>query len=282
MKLQCFSRVCGALLLAAVLFACREAPKSALDRIERQGFLRAAYTHEPPYAFLDSLGQVQGESPTALRGALSALPVDSIRWMRMDFDELLPSLAEGRIDVVASGLFPSEERRREMAFTRFTSCSEAALLVRRDGPRPRGLMSFVRDGTLTIGVVRGAVEERAVDMLGIPAERVLVVPDLATGVTAVRDGLAAALALTAPTLRLALGDGVDLDWYTYEPSEEIAPLVKGCSALATRPGEDELTEALDRGLAEFIGSPDHLAALTSLGYIADDVPRGSNWGSVQP
>jgi len=250
--------------LGAVM-ACGNPPQSALERIRQNGFIRAAYAHEPPYAFLSGAGDVMGESPLALHGALAALPVDSVRWVRMDFDDLLPALEEGRVDVVASGLYPTERRARQGTFTASTSCSRAALLVRRGGVAPDGLEAFLASGSGRLAVVRETVEHEAARLLAVPEGRVLVVPDLPTGVVAVREGRADALAMTEPTLIWSLGPDSDLRWLSYTPSAATAHLVEGCSALVVRRAEADLLAALNRGIADFVGSPEHLAGLEPLG-----------------
>lgn len=270
----------AALVIVTVLVAataCRDDTDSSFERIQREGFVRAAYAHEPPFAFLDDDGRVTGESPSALRGALPVLAVDSVRWVQMDFDELLPGLLEGRVDVVASGLFPTDARRERVAFTSHSSCSRPALLVREDGPSPDGLGSFVGSGSGRLAVVRGTVEEDAARELGIPGERLLVVPDLPTGVLIVREGRADALALTEPTLTSLLGKSPGLSIQAYAPREETRELVQGCSALAVRRSDVGLLDALNKGLDGFVGTEEHKAVLERFGFVLDG-PSGDASG----
>lgn len=259
--------------------SCNSPSETTLDRIRTDGFVRAAYAHEPPYAFVDDRGAVVGESPAALRGALPPLSIDSVRWVRMDFDELLPGLADGRVDVIASGLFVTPERSSRAAFTHATSCSRPALLVRDNGPSPSDLAAFTNAAAGRVAVVRGTVEEEAVQMLGVPEDRVLRVPDVQTGIVVVREGRVDALALTEPTLRHALGSAPDLRVYAYNPSSLIAELVQGCSALVVRQADGDLVAALNEGLRAFVGSPEHLTKLEGFGFSADALPDRMHRGA---
>ncbi len=252
--------------------SCSAPSETSLDRIRTDGFVRVAYTHEPPYAFVDDQGAVVGESPVALRGALPPLSIDSVRWVRMDFDELLAGLADGRVDVIASGLFVTPERSSRVAFTHATSCSRPALVVRDDGPAPRDLSAFTGAAAGRVAVVRGTVEEDAVEILGVPEDRVVRVPDVQTGIVVVREGRVEALALTEPTLRHALGSASDLRVHAYTPSSRIAGLVQGCSALVVRQADGDLIAALNEGLRAFVGSPEHLEELEGFGFTADALP----------
>lgn len=260
-------------LLACVVVVggCGGDRESSADGDGFDRILTAGYAQEPPYAYADSTGWVAGESPVALRGALAALGMDSVRWVRMPFDELLPSLREGGIDVVASGLYPTDERRMMALFTRSTSCSGPALAVRDEASAPVSIESFVADDGTRLAVLRGAVEERAARALGISGDRIVPVADPATGLEAVRRGRADGFALTEPTLRYALRDHEGLRVETYEPPPSVTGLVGGCSALAVRRGEEALGLTLDRGLGDFIGSEAHRALVEPLGFRVPDL-----------
>jgi polar amino acid transport system substrate-binding protein len=258
---------------------CGGAPEDGLARVREQGFIRAGYAQEPPYAFADPAGWVDGESPAALRHALAAVGVDSIRWVLLDFDALLPALETGRVDVVASGMFATPERREQAHFSVPTFCARAAMVARAGAPFPAGLEAFAGDGPGRVAVVEGSVEHRAALVLAVPETRLLAVPDLATGLSAVRGGTADALALTEPTVRRVFAEGpegihvnagADLAWRAYEPSPAVAGLVEGCSALAFRTSDARLAAAVDEGLARYLGTPAHADVLRRLGL--DDPP----------
>jgi len=243
-----------------------------LRAIPERGFVRAGYAEEPPYAYLDSSGTVEGEAAVALRGALFALGVDSVRWVRFDFEDLIPELHAGRVDVVAAGLFVTDERARRVAFTSPSACARATLVSLVGSPPVVGLEDFLTGPGGRLVVLGGSVESEAARTLGIPADRLLVVPDLRTGVAAIRRGGGRALALTLPSARRLADADAELQWYPYEPPPAVASLVRGCSALAVRTADQPLLRALNMGLAEFVGSPSHVLALERLGFERADLP----------
>lgn len=242
------------MLVAVLLWGGCDGRHDALARVRAQGFIRAGYAHEPPWAFLGLDGIVDGESPDALRGALATVGVDSVRWLRLDFDDLLPALAAGRVDVIASGLFPTPERLGRAGFTRPTSCALAAVAYRKGEPPPAGLEAFLTPGAGRMSVVQGTVEETASTRLGVADSQTLVVPDLATGVEALRAGATRALFLTAPTLSAGLPAETGLAWDLYQPPPAVSELVEGCGALAVRRDDARLLAALDEGLSSYVGS----------------------------
>jgi len=255
------------LLLAATVAggACGLPAEDGLARVRDQGFVRVGYAHEPPYAFADEAGRVDGESPAALQHALRTLGVDSVRWVLMDFEDLVPALEIGRVEVVASGLFSTEARRRRVRFSRPTFCARPALLVRVGDTTPEGIQSFASEGGGRLAVLEGSVEHDAAVAMTVPAARILPVPDLATGVSAVRLGMADALALSQPTLLERIEDGTDLTLVTYDPVPATAALLGGCSALAFRLEDERLAAAVDDALSGYLGSAEHAEELRRLG-----------------
>ena len=264
--------------LSAWITSCAPAADDALARIREQGFIRAGFTPEAPYALVEAGGRVGGESPEALRNAMAATGVDSIRWVMLDFDELIPALTEGMVDVVAAGLFSTPERRARVRFSRPTLCARPALVRRSATSATVGLEAFAAPGAGRLAVVEGAVEHQAAEALGVPPERLLAVPDLATGVAAVLGGSADALALTTPTLRNAVKGDTRLAWDLYDPPAAVATLVAGCSALAFRIGDARLAEVVDSGLTRYLGSTRHAEILKALGLALDEMPPGTRRG----
>ncbi|MDT8341977.1 MAG: transporter substrate-binding domain-containing protein [Longimicrobiales bacterium] len=252
--------------------SCRARSDDTLGRVEAGGFVRAGYAQEPPYAFLLASGRVDGEAPAALRHALAAVGVDSIRWILHDFEDLLPALEQGRVDVVAAGLFITEERRERVLFSRPTMCARPALAFRTEASPPPGLASFLGDGSGVLAVVSGSVEHQAVKVLGIPASTTLQVPDVKTGLVAVRSGHAEALAMTAPTLQRAVAAADGLAWRYYEAPPAVAPLVGGCSALVFRRSDIRLAEAVNVGLEGYVGARSQRAVFDRLALWDTAVP----------
>lgn len=266
----------------AVGVGCGNDAPDALQRIRSEGFLRAGYAQEPPYAFADPVGLVDGEAPSALRAALPTVGTDSVRWIRLDFEDLIPALERGRVDVVAAGLFVTPERAERVRFSVPTLCSRAAMAYRRGASPPAGIASFAGEGEGVLAVVEGSVESRAAYIVGVRPARLLEVPDLTTGLAAVRAGRAAAIALTAPTLRRAIAGDPALEWSPYEPQTEVASMVAGCSALAFRPGDERLAAAVDEALRPYLGSERHAHDLERLGFSmrAVSVPGASSTEGV--
>jgi polar amino acid transport system substrate-binding protein len=254
--------------------ACVPVPEVAA---EPEGPFRVGWSLEPPYAFLDASGRVTGESPEAMRVVLDALGIENVRWSRMEFDELIPALEQGRVDAVASGLYSSPSRRDRVRFSLPTVCTRPALLVRGDLEHPPlGLGELALEGAGRIAFLVGGVEEEALDVLDVPRDRRLGVYDVTTGVAALQTGEAEAFAVSLPTARRAVeapaGQGLAVVG-PYEPGPSIEPLLVNCSALLFRAEDEVLARRADCVLAGFAGSPEHRELLDRFGFDESMLPR---------
>ncbi len=236
--------------------------------------LRIGYAVEAPYAFVVN-GTVTGEAPEVARHVATRLGLADIEWRVMDFDALIRELEEGRIDVIAAGMFITPERARRVAFSEPTFQVGPGLLVARGNPLDlHSYADLAAKGDIKAAVLSGSVEEALLWRKGLPEERMVRVPDAQTGRAAVNSGLVQALALSMPTVRwLARNDPSGRT----EPAEpfSIAPAMAAVShgGFAFRPGDDALRAAWDEELRRFIGSPEHQALVAAFGFSADDLPR---------
>ncbi len=234
----------------------------ALGRLQKTGVVRIGYAVEAPFAILGDAGEVTGEAPEIARQVVERLGISSIEWHQMDLGSLIPELRAGRIDVIASGLFITPERRDKVLFSRPTMAVRQAMLV--PAGNPRGLRSYremaVRPD-IAVAVLAGSVEDMFMTRLGVSDGRLLRVPDALTGRRAVETGLAYALLLSEPSLRwmMSRGEPGRLEVAVDEEQES------GLPAFAFRLDEPEFRDAWDDALAAYLGSAEHLAMLVSFG-----------------
>jgi polar amino acid transport system substrate-binding protein len=265
----------AAVLLALLPAGCGPGADSALERAREQG-LRAGFTIEPPYAFVDSAGRVTGEAPEILRVGAAELGI-RIDWVPLEFPELIPWLAAGRIDVIASGMFITPERSRHVRFSPPTACAGPVIVVRADGsPFEPGAAGRADCPGCRIAVLQGSVEEAALRGADPGAGRVLVVPDVGTAVAAVRAGSAEAFAISGPTGRELVRHEPGLVARANPFPADVARAASGCAAFGFRPGDDDLAAAFDRVLHAFVGSSAHVRLVRGLGFTREEVPCPSD------
>jgi len=282
-KLPGFSAAAWLLVLAltSALSACGD---TSLGRVRESGELRIGYAVEPPYAWVQPDGHVDGEAPAIARAIAARLGIPRLVWVQTSFDALIPDLDAGRYDVIAAGLFITPERARHIVFSRPTLNVRPALLLRRDAGTDAfvpGYLQVVGRSPARIAVISGAAEETMLLDIGVPEGRLVRVPDSITGWHALRDGVADAIALSAPSLRWMQRGHADDTVLAPAPAATAtaapdtstpAALAPGRPAFAFRRADTTLSRAWDVELAGFIGTPEHLALIAPFGLTADDLP----------
>lgn len=246
--------------------ACAGGRDESLTRVRDAAVLRVAFAHEPPWAYRDSTGAVTGESIAVARAVAARLGIPRLEFIQTEFALLVPMLRSGEADVIASGLFVTPERRRFVAFARpHLRVREALVLAPGDPMGVRDFPGLVAREDAIVAVIAGAVEGDLLRSAGVPARRLLLVPDVPTAVAAVRFGRAAALLVSHPTAR-RLTNGTNLTLVPLDdlPASEVA--------LAFRREDRDLCTAVDAALGDLIGTPGYLQAIADFGFTAEDLP----------
>lgn len=248
------------------------------DAAWRGGTIRVGYALEPPYADRTPDGTVTGEAPEVARTALSRAGITRVRWVLGDFNALIPDLLAGHIDMIAAGMFITPERAARVTFSLPTSAVGQGLLVRRGNPRDlHDYASLAERSEVTLAVLDAAVEHRQLLLLGMPAERLFLVPDVHAGMTAVRKGRVDGLALSGPTVVLLARQHPD-ELEAAQPFTQ--PIIEGKSvvglcAFAFRKEDAPLANRVNEQLRAFIGTPEHLALVRPFGFDATSLPPWS-------
>lgn len=169
-------RLLVALLSAALLPACASTGGTAPLRV-------ASDLSNKPFAYVDVRGEAAGRDVEMMK-ALAQRIGRPIEWVPMPFEELLPAVRDGRVDVVCATLGVTPERARDVDFTRPYFRTEL-LAVTRAGPAAPGSIADLSGRNVAAG--EGTTSERAVT-LRAPAAHLVTGSE--TGATA-RDRLMA-------------------------------------------------------------------------------------------
>ncbi len=251
--------------------------KDSLTRLREGDSIRIGYANEAPYGFLNSeTGRVTGEAPEIARAILTKVGVKKIEPVVTEFGSLIPGLKAGRFDLIAAGMYITPERCKEAAFSNPTYKIGEAFVVLKNNPL--GLHSFedvAENEKARIGVMGGAQEHRYARALGVPEDRIVVVPDYPTGLTALKSGRLDCVAATVLTAHDLLHKDTSQKLELAQPFTD--PIIDGKSvqgygAFAFRKEDTALVAAFNKELASFIGSPEHLALVKPFGFSEATLP----------
>ncbi|MDD0811098.1 transporter substrate-binding domain-containing protein [Curvibacter sp. RS43] len=258
----------------------------SVQRVEAAGVLRVGYALEAPYADLGPRGEVTGESPESARLIAAAAGLPPIEWVHTEFDKLISGLRARRFDVVASGLFITPERSRQVLFSDPSLCVRPGWLVRRDNPLRLGgrYEDMLDQHGFRIAVVQGSVEASRLASRG----ELLALPDAKSGQLAVLQGLAPALALSWPTVRLLAAEPSGRLLALPAHGDGPAPLAAALSspgpcapdadrvAFAFHPEDRALQARWNQAQAAWLGQAAHVQLLNRFGLGAEDLPHPSS------
>src|SRR5262249_31725713 len=148
-----------------------------------------------------------------------------------------------------------------------------AMLVKKGDPKGiKDYSSIKANPDLKLAVMSGAVEVGYAKDAGIPESQLVMLPDQSSLLQAVQSGRGDAASLTAlPLADMAKkGEGVE----STTPFGEVAgKSVKGHGGFGFRKEDKDLYEAFNAELKKFIGSPEHIALVTPLGFGKDYLPN---------
>lgn len=271
MKLKQAISALGALCIAAGAAATAAHAETTLQRIQRTGEVRIGYANEKPFAYTTPDGTVTGESPEIARKIFAKLGVKKVDAVLTEWGSLIPGLRAGRFDVIAAGMYVTPERCKQVAFADPQYQIQDTLLTLPGDPKNlHSYADIAKNPDAKLAVMAGSVELGYARESGVKDAQLLQVPDTTAQLQAVRAHRADAAAGTALTMK---------DLAAKVPGQVEAqqkfvddPKHTGYGALAFRPEDTDLRDAVNKQLHAWIGTPDHLATVAPFGFDKSNLP----------
>ncbi|ABM57901.1 extracellular solute-binding protein, family 3 [Verminephrobacter eiseniae EF01-2] len=253
------------IMVAGLLQVSAASAETTLQRIVRTSEVRIGYANENPFAYTTPDGVVTGESPEIARKVFARLGVKKVDAVLTEWGALIPGLRAGRFDVIAAGMYVTPGRCKQVAFADPQYQIADTLLVLKGNPK--GLKSYAdiaRQANVKLAVMAGTAELGYARKAGIKDGQILQVPDTTAQLQAVRTRRADAAVGTALTMKsLAAKGGAQLealDDFIDDPKHT------GYGALAFRPEDADLRDAVNEVLHAWLGTDDHLKTVAPFGF----------------
>lgn len=251
--------------LAGLMMPAFAHAETTLERIKRTGVVRIGYANEAPFAYTKLDGKVTGESPEIARIIFKKLGVKKIKSVLTEWGALIPGLQANRFDVIAAGMYITPARAKEVLFTDPHYQLKDTLLVVKGNPKHlNSYADIVKDGDLKLAIMAGTAEYRYAIDAGVKEDQILQVPNTIAQLQAVMTKRADAAVGTALTMKdlakksrkklIAIDDFID------DPSHI------GYGALAFRKDDQDLRDAVNGALKEWVGSEQHLTTVKPFGF----------------
>ncbi len=241
-----------------------------LEEIKNSSSVRIGYANETPFAYTALDGSVTGESPEIVRKVFERMEIDTIKPVLTEWGSLIPGLRAGRFDLIAAGMYITPERCKQVLFTDPHYRLLDTLLVAEGNPKNlRSYEDIAGNPEVKIAIMSGTVNLGYARKAGIKDSQILQVPDTTSQLQAVRSGRADAAIGTQLTMKgLADKAGDDVEAIADFKDD---PSRAGYGALAFRPQDKALRDAVNAELKQWLGSEEHLKTIEPFGFDRSNV-----------
>ena len=241
-----------------------------LEEIKDSSSVRIGYANETPFAYTALDGSVTGESPEIVRKVFERMQIDTIKPVLTEWGSLIPGLRAGRFDLIAAGMYITPERCKQVLFTDPHYRLLDTLLVAEGNPKNlRSYEDIANNPDVKIAIMSGTVNLGYARKAGIKDSQILQVPDTTSQLQAVRSGRADAAIGTQLTMKgLADKAGNDVEAIADFKDD---PSRAGYGALAFRPQDKALRDAVNAELKQWLGSEEHLKTIEPFGFDRSNV-----------
>ncbi len=250
--------------LASITFASLT-QADTLETIKDSSSVRIGYANETPFAYTALDGTVTGESPEIVRKVFERLQIETIKPVLTEWGSLIPGLRAGRFDLIAAGMYITPERCKQVLFTDPHYRLLDTLLVAEGNPKKlRSYEDIAGNPDVKLAIMSGTVNLGYARQAGIQDSQIVQVPDTTSQLQAVRSGRADAAIGTQLTMRgLAAKAGNDVEAIADFKDD---PARAGYGALAFRPEDRALRDAVNAELKQWLGSDEHLKTVEPFGF----------------
>ncbi|MCO6691425.1 MULTISPECIES: ectoine/hydroxyectoine ABC transporter substrate-binding protein EhuB [Pseudomonas] len=258
------------LMACAAVGVLSSAQAASLDEIKETSRIRIGYANETPFAFTETDGRVTGESPEIAKIIFEKMGIKQVDGVLTEWGSLIPGLRAGRFDVIAAGMYITPARCKQVIFTDPQYALPDTLLVAQGNPKNlHSYADIARNPDVKLAIMAGTVNLAYARDSGITDAQILQVPDTTAQLQAVRAGRADAAVGTQLTMKgLAKkgGDKVEaISDFTDDPAHT------GYGALAFRPEDKALRDAVNAEMKKWLGSEEHLKTVAPFGFDRSNV-----------
>ena len=232
------TRILKLLIPLLIAFIAGSASADVLDEILERGTIRVGVAEFAPWTIKTASGELIGfeiELSKSLAKDMGVTPEFKV----YEWDNLIPALQKGEIDIISGGMAITPARALRVEFSRPTATSGTGIATNIEMTQHIKTLSDLNDAEIVVAAVTGTASYSVADMFFDRADvKAYATPALAE--TEVLEGRAHVYLAGMPAARyLALRAGDEID----VPLDK--PLVAHSEAIAIRKGEQSLMNFLN-------------------------------------
>ncbi|QRM32263.1 ectoine/hydroxyectoine ABC transporter substrate-binding protein EhuB [Microvirga sp. VF16] len=234
-----------------------------LDRIKGGKTIRVGYTVAPPLSSVGKDNQPDGVINDFVLGVLKRMGYTNIESVVMDWGGLIPALQADRIDIITAGMYITKERCKNVLFSNPMMMLPDVFVVKKGNPK--GIQTY-EDIAKTDAVFvqpAGYAPIESAKQVGVPSDRMLIVPSNTQALAALRAGRADVYAASYIESEGMLKTANETGFEITEPNEK-SP--KSWVSYAFRKSDADFVKAFDEAQKSYIGTPDMMKDLAPFEY----------------
>lgn len=263
--------------MAAFGFAGVANAQSLLERAEAGEPVRIGFANEIPFAYPGDDGSPKGFVNVMTIAILEKMGYDKIEPVQTEWGGLIPGLNANRFDIVTGGMNILASRCENIAFSEPIATVGDGFILAPGNPKNIGdYASLVaNDAVMVTGAGYSNIE--AAKAAGVKEANIMQVPGPTEILAAVRAGRADAGAGTYFTMKQladSSGGAVEASDPNAMPEETF-----NWAGIGFRKADQDFLDKFNEALADYVGSPDMLAAVAEYGYGEGSLPgeRTTEW-----
>ncbi len=250
--------------------------EGTLAKAKEQGYVTVGFANEKPYAYKTSDGQLTGEAVEIARVVLKNLGINEMKGELTEFGSLIGGLQAKRFDLITAGMFINPKRCAAVRFADPEYSIGEGIAVQKGNPlNLHSYEDIAKNKDAKVAVMTGAVEIGYLEKSGVPKDRILLVPDQASALSALQAGRAAAMTMTGPSLQAMLesakDDKIERVMDFTQPVID-GKSVRGYGATAFRLEDEAFQQAFNAELKKLKESGELLKILQQFGFTEQELP----------
>lgn len=235
-----------------------------MDRINAGDPIRIGFANEIPFAYPGEDGSPQGFVNAEVIGVLEAMGYTDIEAVQTEWGGLIPGLNAGQFDIITGGMNILASRCENIAFSEPMAKIGDGFIVAPGNPKGIETYVDVKDSGAVLVTGAGYSNIEAAKGAGVAESQLMIVPGPTEILAAVIAGRADAGTGTYPTMK-QLADSSDGKVEITDPSA-LPEESFNWAGVGFRKADQDFVDAFNAAQADYLGTPDMLAAVAEYGY----------------
>ncbi|MCK1292034.1 transporter substrate-binding domain-containing protein [Bradyrhizobium sp. 30] len=258
--------------VSLILSASTVAAGPLLDRIKEGKPIRFGFSISQPASFVGKDGKPDGMVNVFVVGVLRKMGYTNVEAVQMDWGSLTPALQADRIDIITSGMYITKTRCANIEFADPAYVVPDVLVVLKGNPKGLENYADIAKKGATLVEIAGYAPIETAKRVGVPSEKIMIVPGHTEVLAAIRSGRADAFAVS-----LSEGNGLvkssNGSIEVTDPSK-MQDNSKNFVSIGFRKSDADFVKQFDVAQRSYLGSPEMMETVAPFGYTQTMLPNG--------